>query len=42
LINASQSITHTMESTQTLVAESQDFKKRSVLGKGYSAAVAAI
>ena len=42
LINASQSITHTMESTHTLCGDSQEFKKRSVLGHRYSAAVAAI
>ena len=42
LINGSQSITHTMESTQTLINESVEVKKRSALGHRYSAAVQAI
>lgn len=39
MINGSASFTHTMESTQTLVNESVDVKKRSALGHRYSAAV---
>jgi hypothetical protein len=42
VVNGSQSVTQTMESTQTLINESQEFKKRSVLGHRYSAAVQAI
>lgn len=39
VVNGSQSVTQTMESTQTLINDSQDLKKRSMIGHRYSAAV---
>lgn len=41
-LSQSNTVTQTLESTQTLCNESQEFKKRSVLGHRYSAAAQAI